>query len=360
MLYGDEFNPWRHFYSGAWIPMEILRSELNPAAKLIYAQLCRYSGKDGLCFPNIKSISKETGLSLTGVKNSILELEENKLIKVHRKKGKGSFYKFLWHKILDNKSIIDEEEEDEEPSGQENCPPQEGEQLSCLGEQENCLGGQQSGLGGQQSGSVIDIDKEIYIKRSINSNIDDILNSVAPPATISSTTKSRIGKNGKKKSNRKPLKIGPLIGKDAWVLCNQLLKVWSDKYYEITGEQYILINGRDHVMMSRLADSVYPNDISRKIEIFLEGDDERIKWQVTNLGRSLAVFTKCMPKLAEKKNTLPYLKRYWTVNAPMQRDGKRYVLTEDGKQAWLAPVSTIEEYNSVMQQLFPEFEPIYK
>ena len=55
-------NPYRLFI-GAFIPNWLLRrQEITSDAKLVYARMCQYSNKQGVCFPSQKEIASEIGI----------------------------------------------------------------------------------------------------------------------------------------------------------------------------------------------------------------------------------------------------------------------------------------------------------
>ena len=95
---GDRFNPYKEFV-GAWIPNWLLRrDEISANAKLVYARLAQYGGKDGECFPLQETIASETGLSEYQVCRAIGQLKRVKLIdSVQRGLHKPNMYHFLIH-----------------------------------------------------------------------------------------------------------------------------------------------------------------------------------------------------------------------------------------------------------------------
>ena len=95
---GDRFNPYKEFV-GAWIPNWLLRRpEICANAKLVYARLAQYSGRDGACFPLQRTIASETGLSYNQVRRSIQQLKRKRLIEiVHHGLTKPNSYHFLIH-----------------------------------------------------------------------------------------------------------------------------------------------------------------------------------------------------------------------------------------------------------------------
>jgi hypothetical protein len=104
---GDRFNPYRMFV-GSFIPNCILRCpDLSAGAKLTYARLCQYAGKDGEAFPTQETIGNEIGeVNERTVRRYLTELIEFGLLDVIRPEGveklkhKSNRYIFLWHDIF--------------------------------------------------------------------------------------------------------------------------------------------------------------------------------------------------------------------------------------------------------------------
>jgi len=91
-------NPYKLFI-GSFIPNWLLcRSDISFGAKLIYAKLCQYAGKNGKCWPNQVMIGKDVGCSARQVKRYIKELFNFKLISLIKEGFPGkNVYKFLYH-----------------------------------------------------------------------------------------------------------------------------------------------------------------------------------------------------------------------------------------------------------------------
>ena len=71
---GDPFNPFGMF-NGIWIPESLLKcSAISPSAKLLYGQLARFAGKDGRCFPSVRTLASELGMADRQVQRLIEEL----------------------------------------------------------------------------------------------------------------------------------------------------------------------------------------------------------------------------------------------------------------------------------------------
>jgi hypothetical protein len=75
------FNFFRHFDNA------LREKTIRPAPKIIYLYLCRCHGEDGRIFPSIKTISDNTGISVTQVYTHLSTLEKLELIE--RVKGNG-------------------------------------------------------------------------------------------------------------------------------------------------------------------------------------------------------------------------------------------------------------------------------
>jgi len=95
---GKYINPYRLFV-GSVIPNWLLqRKEISPGAKLCYARLCQYSGKNGLCYPKQVTLAKELGCSRSQVIRYLKELVKQGLIeKVRVGLQRANRYKFLRH-----------------------------------------------------------------------------------------------------------------------------------------------------------------------------------------------------------------------------------------------------------------------
>lgn len=91
-------NPYR-LWVGAFIPNWLLsRAEVSQGAKLCYARLSQYAGKDGVCYPSQETIADELGVSVRMVRRYVDELKHLKLIKI-RQHGlqQPNQYLFLEH-----------------------------------------------------------------------------------------------------------------------------------------------------------------------------------------------------------------------------------------------------------------------
>ncbi len=86
-------------FVGAFIPNWLLcRPEVSGGAKLAYARLCQFSGRDGLCFPKQSTLAAELGVAERTIRNHLRELEEFQLIEVDQPGLRQSNrYAFLAH-----------------------------------------------------------------------------------------------------------------------------------------------------------------------------------------------------------------------------------------------------------------------
>jgi len=108
MKTGQAFNPYRLFV-GAFIPNALLRwSGVSPGAKLCYARLAQYAGKNGAAFPSQEELARELGVSERQVIRYLAELENKNLLRIHHPTGQDRLfhrhnnYEFLWHEIFEN------------------------------------------------------------------------------------------------------------------------------------------------------------------------------------------------------------------------------------------------------------------
>ena len=59
---GDVFNPFQLFI-GAMIPAAVLRHpDLSPSAKLVFARLAQFAGRQGKAWPSEQTLGREVGL----------------------------------------------------------------------------------------------------------------------------------------------------------------------------------------------------------------------------------------------------------------------------------------------------------
>jgi len=109
-------NPYNLFV-GSFIPNWLLkRVEVSQGAKLCYARLSQFAGKDGDCFPSQPTLAVEIGAGERQIRRYISELEELKLIEsVQVGLNQPNRYRFLWHRWMEE----DKSDRKKEPSGKE-------------------------------------------------------------------------------------------------------------------------------------------------------------------------------------------------------------------------------------------------
>jgi DNA-binding transcriptional MocR family regulator len=97
----ERINPYRLFV-GSFLPNWLLsRPEISMNAKVVYARLGQYAGRDGDAFPLLQTLADEVGLSLTTLKRALDELKEHKLIETEQRGlGQSNLYFFLRHKWM--------------------------------------------------------------------------------------------------------------------------------------------------------------------------------------------------------------------------------------------------------------------
>lgn len=114
MLDEKRINPYRLF-QGAFIPNWLLRrSEVSAGAKLTYARLTQYAGKNGEAYPFVKTLAQELGVEWRQVHRYLSELTACGLVEVesHKEEGKASHYWFLNHPWIWDSSVQDDEADD--------------------------------------------------------------------------------------------------------------------------------------------------------------------------------------------------------------------------------------------------------
>jgi len=104
---GDYFNPYRIFI-GSFIPNCLMSyPKVSSSAKLLWARLAQYAGREGSCFPSQEELARQLGVSKRTVVNLVNELTAERLIAVKKmgmteKLQKSSNrYFFLWHKVFE-------------------------------------------------------------------------------------------------------------------------------------------------------------------------------------------------------------------------------------------------------------------
>jgi hypothetical protein len=92
------YNPYKMFV-GSFIPNWLLeRSEISPGAKLCFARLAQYAGKNGKAFPAQETLGNALGTSARNVRRYLKELEEHRLIRpIQHGMNQPNSYEFLLH-----------------------------------------------------------------------------------------------------------------------------------------------------------------------------------------------------------------------------------------------------------------------
>jgi predicted transcriptional regulator len=95
----ERINPYNMFV-GSFLPNWLLeRTEISTLAKVVYARLAQFAGKDGRAFPTIETLANGVGVPKRNVDRALLELKKFKLIEVERRGlNKPNLYFFLSHK----------------------------------------------------------------------------------------------------------------------------------------------------------------------------------------------------------------------------------------------------------------------
>lgn len=102
---GQSFNPFGLF-NGLWVPESLARCRwLSGGAKLAWARLARYAGRDGRCYPTMKTLGQEIGVGERQAQKYIAELEQHKLVRrisryLDRAQTSNGF-EFLWHQLFE-------------------------------------------------------------------------------------------------------------------------------------------------------------------------------------------------------------------------------------------------------------------
>lgn len=89
-------NPYK-LYKGSFIPEWLeIDPEISHGAKIVYARLCRFAGKDGIAYPKIETIALSVGIGVRQAKRYTSELKDKGLIDIdQRGLGKSNVYRFL-------------------------------------------------------------------------------------------------------------------------------------------------------------------------------------------------------------------------------------------------------------------------
>jgi len=92
-------------FNGSIVPNWLMESNIvSNNAKLVYARLCQYGGKEGEAYPRLVTLSEAVALSLSTTRRALDELKSKNLITSQRKGlGKSNHYKFLVHDLMEFK-----------------------------------------------------------------------------------------------------------------------------------------------------------------------------------------------------------------------------------------------------------------
>lgn len=97
---GERFIPFKRFERYSLIPNVLMSYPgLSHGAKLVWARLAQYAGKDGCAFPSVKSLGEGVGLKKRQTQQYLSELERKGFIQ--REPGlRTNAYYFLLHPVL--------------------------------------------------------------------------------------------------------------------------------------------------------------------------------------------------------------------------------------------------------------------
>lgn len=104
---GEVFSPYKMFY-GSFLPNYIMRYKGLPAgAKLTWARLAQFAGKDTHAYPSLNTLAKEIGSDRRTVIKYLNKLEKKGFLKIVRTKilpnlNTTNVYYFLWHEIFES------------------------------------------------------------------------------------------------------------------------------------------------------------------------------------------------------------------------------------------------------------------
>lgn len=113
-------NPFRRFI-GSFIPEWLEEmTEISDGAKIVYARLARYAGKDGSAFPKQQTLANATGKPLRTLKRCLKELCDNGLLESkQRGLGMPNVYFFLEHPAMKDNVLFLEVP----PTARQEVPP---------------------------------------------------------------------------------------------------------------------------------------------------------------------------------------------------------------------------------------------
>jgi DNA-binding Lrp family transcriptional regulator len=103
-------NPY-HLFVGSFLPNWLLKQEkTSPGAKLCYARLCQFSGRDGECFPAQATLATEIGAGERQIRRYLSELEDQGLIDIIQVGlNQPNHYRFLWRLWMEIETEVKKE-----------------------------------------------------------------------------------------------------------------------------------------------------------------------------------------------------------------------------------------------------------
>ena len=140
-----EANPY-HMFTGLFVPEGLARCRsISAGAKLAWGRLTRYAGESGRCYPSVKTLAAEIGVSERQAQRYLTELERKKLIRrVTRFAGPAqtsNAFEFLWHELFE-RGVTDPSGEgvtDVTPRGVTDLSPKESQIEESQYEEKNRL-----------------------------------------------------------------------------------------------------------------------------------------------------------------------------------------------------------------------------
>ena len=100
----DSIRDQRGFKFGK-LPHEVLyHQKLSSNAKVVYSALDDHANKDQECFPGIRYMAKELGLSIRTIHRALDELKEIKAISVQKRVGKNGWSNL--YTMLDLRGVV--------------------------------------------------------------------------------------------------------------------------------------------------------------------------------------------------------------------------------------------------------------
>ena len=140
---GKRFNPYRRFSRVSVIPNGLMAYPgLSSSAKLLWARLAQYAGKDGRAYPSVATLAADLGLKKRQIQNLLAELRREGFIESSRGSGTNSYY-FLLHPCLVDglKQEIADSEAKKCCSGRQEVAPKETKQKKQRRETTMRMGG---------------------------------------------------------------------------------------------------------------------------------------------------------------------------------------------------------------------------